>query len=275
MDIYYNTASKKFELMSNSDGEGLHNLDYYLNLVIFNINKYYNHEFSKFPIKDVKGDNKNLEVYFKNNVLIVEIWYDESGDESPDKSRYKIPTIDLTEIITATDADGNNLTVTFECDSGIIDGTKFTPTTIGNYKLRYSCQGIQNSIDLCVLNSHLPAYAEINTDQIVQTITHYDSNSILIKFNNIRYAITIRDYVDYNNNTPNLDISNLPNSIIMIIEIGNERHEKEININQLEYIVTFDSIDLNNYSEVSITYRYQGKNGAYSYSEPQIVDIEK
>jgi hypothetical protein len=128
---------------------------------------------------------------------------------------------------------------------------------------------------LCVLNSHLPAYAEINTDQIVQTITHYDSNSILIKFNNIRYAITIRDYVDYNNNTPNLDISNLPNSIIMIIEIGNERHEKEININQLEYIVTFDSIDLNNYSEVSITYRYQGKNGAYSYSEPQIVDIEK
>ena len=326
MNIYYNNASNKFELMSNSDANGFKNLHYYLNLVIsdeninnpevdtptnpdvdspvepdddtnlvtFEIKNTYFKNFYDLEITGFDGNKETLIAKFENGALYLNIYIDESGI-------IRTPEIDLSEIIKAHN-NIEDLSVTFELDDTAADivenilhdngmdydlqGSILKVYTPGKYKIKYSCQDQEAYIDLFVKNVCWLQTPEISVSEVKYNtnVTSNDdgTSNITIKISNIIYNVTITDYnlntdTSQSINRQSTELSenkSYMDSMVIIIEIGNTTKYISMNKNKTSYSDILNNIDLSIYNTITITYRYQGINGSYCYSDEQIVTIK-
>ena len=326
MNIYYNNASNKFELMSNSDANGFKNLHYYLNLVIsdeninnpevdtptnpdvdspvepdddtnlvtFEINNTYFKNFYDLEITGFDGNKETLTAKFENDALYLNVCIDESGI-------IHTPEIDLSEIIKAHHNTLGDLSVTFELDDTVTDivenvlhnkgmdydlqGSILKVYTPGKYKIKYSCQDQEAYIDLFVKNVFWLQTPEISVSEVKYNpdVTSNDdgTSNITIKISNFIYKVTITDYnlntdTSQSINRQSTELSenkSYMDSMVIILEIGNTTKYISMNKTKTSYSETLNNIDLSVDNTITITYRYQGINGSYCYSDEQIVTI--
>lgn len=315
MDIYYNSQSKKFEVMNNTDGtsNSYKNLHYYLSLdtsdnsndsssdnsndnssdndneITFIINKQYSSEFE--TIRNSGSKNVNLFAKYDviNERLHMAVAINDSGkilggdntvkvnlDEIVSASNnslevtYSIAEIDLVEYI------GHNKGTNYKLDGNILE--IYTP---GMYQVNCSCQDKTYSLDIFVEN----IYYVISPSIEVQ-LTNYPYSKTTNADGTSDIDLTIKDFLrkiyvsDYDIGEGQVrgnklsENSNPMNSITIILELDGKTVEINMDKSTTVYNGTFESVDLTNDNTISITYRYQGINGQYCYSEPSLIIIE-
>lgn len=267
MNIFFNKTSKTFEVLSNSDATNYDYkpLNYYLQLTTFHIDTTYFEEFQE--ITTFESNKERLKAYIQNNALYVTIFEDESGN-------IKTNDIDLTKIVTATDSDGNLVELSFESNA-TLNGSSLNESEAGKYIIKYSVADLEFSMDLYIKNAYYSKDAEINTEKLNYIITKNNDKSITINISNLIYGIAIKDYGLYSDDFVELsERKELISKIYLIIEINEQTQEIPLSIEKNAYTVNLQSITVGNNPIINISFKYQGYNGVYCYSEPKIISME-
>ncbi len=273
MDIYYNSDTQRFEVMSNSEvNDKYQNLNYYFNLSTFNISKTYFEAFE--PVKTFENTDEQLCSYTQNNNLYIYISKDESNN-------LKAHSVDLSKIISAHDCEGNTLPITFNSNM-LIDDNKLLPSAPGSYEVKCISNDSQNTLEytlkVYVKNVYLSIDAEINANDVTHKVNKINQNTLTISTNNLRYNLEIKDYHNSGLSPYFVELSeqtHLVDSITFLIYIGDEIIETPITPGFNEFIVNLDSIESNDFDTIKVRYRYQGINGVYCYSEEKILTIKE
>ena len=303
MDIFYNESKGKFELMSNQEGTSQHykTLHYYLNLeesedipitppqepevdtnkVSFSINETYREVLGAFINYNSKQDNMTVEV--SNKQILVKIAIDESGNIKNIKS-----TINLDDIITATDSFGNSLDMEFDCEAidlveikphkndnnFQLNGSKLTIYTPGMYLITAKFEDETYTIPLNAINAF---WTESPTIQANTTSYSFNKSASYITIGNVLKGLIINSY-DELGGTPSemnlVDREHFLDRIAIIIEASGETITTQMNKSEFEYTIPVDSLDLSSDDTISVKFRYQSITGIYCYSEEIIIKVE-
>ena len=265
MDIYYNTTSQRFEVLSDSESESFKNLQYYLNLITFTIDETYFETFFK-SVSTFENTKQDIVAYVENGSLYINIYKNEHQDT-------KIPTVDLSKIIYASNVSKEKLEVKFESDIGL-KGTELILSTPGKYEIKYSCQNLQYTMDVYVNNIYWSKNASVNIDKVKHEITQIDKYKIKIDISNTIYGVLIKDYLNNTfseNFTTISEQKSLLDNIDIILEIDGKTQTINMQKDKFEYSIVFESVDLDKDNTISITYVYQGYNGVYCYDTAEIL----
>ena len=293
MDIYYNTGSNYFEVLSKDDAEKykFNKLSYYLNLIRFYIDREYVYTLRGKEI-NVSNGKDILNAYLNNNDLLVTVSIINDGD-------YKSTRIDLSQILYAKLPNGEICSLDFECHSVDLlndtDNIDITTTDYlelyapGKYEIiAYSKDSIHQKFKMHLYVKNIywaedPSIMISNASYSSSyTLNNDNTYQINFKFPNLLKKINLKDYDTYNSFSGNYmslyefqDYSyEYINSIDIFIEIDGKTYELQLNSkdkknNQLTYELTLESIDLNNDNTINVIYRYQARNGAYYYCYDQ------
>ncbi len=294
MNIYYDTDTQTFEVMSNefASQRELFSLEYYLNLITFHIDKTYIHSLKGKYVKTFDGpDDTVVNLFLEGNNLLATVRIYETN-------KINAPEIDLSKIIYAKKSSNLLDNIRFEIKSTDLreeDKSVFVETSgqlqnsfithPGQYEIiAYSEDYPEQtfSIGLCIKNVYYfnePAIYVSNASYTTDILSNgNDTYNLTLTFPDLLKAITIKDYdnsYSFNGNFTTLRDFNLygdqyTNNTDIFIEVGNKIYELNLNIDDIErnkliYSVTFESVAIDKNDIISITYRYQGTNGAYCY----------
>ena len=313
MNVYYNHLSRQFELIEENNS--IYTLEYYLthnfdeaetpnvpspeqpgvdeedianpdDPITYTLQDEYSVNLGKSSFGDLKA-------YVNNKVLYITILID---------ANYKLKnySIDLSNIITATDNLGNNLDVIYECkaidlvnykannvinDYTIDNNSQLTVNTPGFYQITCICQDEKYTIDLYVKNICLPNDSSITFNKTYEYTYSYTINedgtyNIKIETPILIESMSIYEYEDIEGNQYIYTISNnrdYMNNMVILIDINGingEEYVFQMNSTDKKYTLPLSSVIFDDNSTLSIQYRYQAKNGLYCYSDSQTIEIK-